>query len=161
MATPKMATPKKATPKKATPKKAAPKAATKKPATKPAAPKKPVAKKAAVSKPAAKKAPPKAAAKKPAPSKRDLYVTKLKAQIDVWDADLKILEAKAAKLSGEAKTKYAKQLAEVEKGRKEGEKLLKKVKAASDDAWVVAKAEAEKAWKAFTAAVKTFKSEYK
>ena len=114
---------------------------------------------------APRKAVPKAAKSAPAapaaPSKRDLYVERAKAQLDVWNADLKIVEAKAARLSGEARKKYAKQLAELQKRRGEGEKLLKQLKAAGDEAWKDTKVEAERAWKAFNAAVKTFKAEYK
>ena len=133
-----------ATAKQAAPRKAAPKAAKKAPAARKAAPK-------AAAKPAAAPA---------APSKRDLYVEKLKAQLDAWNEDLKRLEAKAAKVSGDAREKVSKQLAELEK-RAEGEKLLKQLKAAGDEAWKDARSEAEKAWKALTAAVKTFKAEYK
>jgi len=69
-------------------------------------------------------------------SKRDEYVDKLKAQLDQWNTEVATWEAKAQKAQANARIEYDKQLKEVRRQRDQALEQMKKVQAATGDAWV-------------------------
>lgn len=52
-------------------------------------------------------------------SNRDLYVDKMKAQLDSWNASIDKLEAQAKNAEADAQIKYREQIAELKKHREE------------------------------------------
>ena len=79
-------------------------------------------------------------------TKRDEYVDKLKAQLDQWNAEVTKWEAKAQKAHANARAEYDKQLKEVHRHRDQALEQMKKVQAATGDAWVDLVRGADEAW---------------
>lgn len=66
---------------------------------------------------------------------RDEYVEKLKAQIDLWNADMAKLEAHARQGQANLKTEYAAQLEQFRKRRDDAMSEMRRIQGASLDAW--------------------------
>ena len=79
-------------------------------------------------------------------SKRDEYVDKLKAQLDQWNTEVAKWEAKAQKTQASARIEYDKQLKEVRHQRDQALEQMKRVQAATGDAWVDLVRGADEAW---------------
>jgi multidrug resistance efflux pump len=79
-------------------------------------------------------------------SKRDDYVNKLKGQLDKWNAEVANWEAKAQKAQAEARAGYEKHLTELRRQRDQALEQMKRVQAASGDAWVDLVRGADEAW---------------
>jgi multidrug resistance efflux pump len=79
-------------------------------------------------------------------SKRDEYVEKLKAQLDQWNTEVAKWEAKAQKAQAGARVEYEKQLKEVRRQRDQALEQMKRVQAATGDAWVDLVRGADEAW---------------
>jgi tRNA uridine 5-carbamoylmethylation protein Kti12 len=79
-------------------------------------------------------------------SKRDEYVEKLKAQLDQWNTEVAKWEGKAQKAQANARIEYDKQLKEVRRQRDQALEQMKKVQAATGDAWVDLVRGADDAW---------------
>lgn len=86
---------------------------------------------------------------------KDLYVKKIQAQLDEWDAEIRKLRAKADKASADAKLGYKARMEKL-KGEREkvGEKLAE-LKSAGDDAWEDLKSGLESATSALGNALKS------
>jgi len=79
-------------------------------------------------------------------SKRDEYVGKLKAQLDQWNTEVAKWEAKAQKAQAGARVVYETQLKEVRRQRDQALEQMKRVQAATGDAWVDLVRGADEAW---------------
>jgi hypothetical protein len=66
---------------------------------------------------------------------RDEYVQKLKAQLDLWNAEAQTWEAKAKEGQSHMKAEYEKQLAALNSRRDETLYQMKLLQSASTDAW--------------------------
>jgi len=66
---------------------------------------------------------------------RDVYVKKVQAQLDEWDADIKKLKAKANKASANATLEYKSRIESLKRKQQEAGDRLDDLKSASDDAW--------------------------
>ena len=66
---------------------------------------------------------------------RDEYVEKLKAQIDLWNADMAKLEARARQGQATLKTEYAAQVEQFRKRRDDAISEMRRIQNASMDAW--------------------------
>lgn len=86
-------------------------------------------------------------------STRDAYVDKYKAQLDLVDAEIDRLEAKARIAKADMKIDFDEQLADL-RGKRDGAKnKLSEIKLASGDAWETLKQGAEDAWSSVSTAV--------
>lgn len=79
-------------------------------------------------------------------SKRDDYVNKLKGQLDQWNAEVAAWEAKARKAQADARSEYEKQLADLRRQRDQALEQMRRVQAASGDAWLDLVRGADEAW---------------
>jgi hypothetical protein len=79
-------------------------------------------------------------------SKRDEYVEKLKAQLDQWNTEVAKWEAKAQQAQAGARVEYEKQLKELRRQRDQALEQMKRVQAATGDAWVDLVRGADEAW---------------
>jgi lipid II:glycine glycyltransferase (peptidoglycan interpeptide bridge formation enzyme) len=77
---------------------------------------------------------------------RDEYVQKLKAQLDEWNAEVKTWEAKARSAEAEVKAGYERQLDAFRRQRDQSLEHLRKVQAASGEAWTDMMRGADDAW---------------
>ena len=94
-------------------------------------------------------------------SSRDLYVEKMKANLDAWNANIAKLEAQAKHAEADMKIKYQAQLKELEKQRSEANAKLEELRAAGDGAWEDMRAGLESAWDAMDKAMKAAASRFR
>ncbi len=79
-------------------------------------------------------------------SDKELYLQKMRAQLDEWKADVDILKAKASRTSADAQLKMNKQIEMLESKIEEGKTKLSELSSASEDAWESLKEGVESAW---------------
>ena len=77
---------------------------------------------------------------------RDEYVSKLKTQLDAWNAEAKKWEAKANEVQAGARAEYEKQLAVFREQRDKALEQMRKVQEASGDAWQQFARDTDQAW---------------
>lgn len=88
-------------------------------------------------------------------SDRDLYIKKMKAKLDEWNADIAKLEAKADGAEADMKIKYNEKITVLKGQREEAAAKLMELRNASEDAWEEIKAGLENAWDSLDKAVKS------
>jgi tRNA uridine 5-carbamoylmethylation protein Kti12 len=93
-------------------------------------------------------------------SKRDEYVDKLKAQLDQLNTEVTKWEAKAQKAQANARVEYDKQLKEVRRHRDQALEQMKKVQAATGDAWIDLVRGADEAWAKMREALEKARSHF-
>jgi len=93
-------------------------------------------------------------------SKRDEYVEKLKAQLDQWNTEVAKWEAKAQKAQAGARVEYEKQLKELRRQRDQALEQMKRVQAATGDAWVDLVRGADEAWAKMREALENARSHF-
>lgn len=79
-------------------------------------------------------------------SERDDYIKKMNAQLDTWNAEMAKWQEKAQQAQAEQRAEYEKQLEAFRQRRDEGMEQLRKVQAASGDAWMELMKGADDAW---------------
>jgi hypothetical protein len=79
-------------------------------------------------------------------SLKDDYVAKLKAQLDIWSADIDVLEARAKKVDDELRVKYDEQLALLRLKRDEAKVKLKEIQESAEGAWQELRKGGDEAW---------------
>ena len=79
-------------------------------------------------------------------SKRDQYVEKLKAQLDGWNAEVAKWEAKTRSAQADMRIEYEKQLEAFRRQRDQALEQMRKVQAATGDAWIDLVRGADDAW---------------
>jgi hypothetical protein len=84
---------------------------------------------------------------------RDEYVTKLKGQLDRWNADMAKWEVQAKGAQADAKKRYEEQLQTVREQREKAMYNLKLLEGASQAAWSDFTRGADEAWDKMRAAV--------
>ena len=90
-------------------------------------------------------------------SKRDVFIAKMKSQLDEWKAELHKLESKAADAEAGARDKYHEAIEELRGKRAVAEAKLAEIRHAGEDAWEEIEEEAEKTWKALVVSVDAFR----
>lgn len=93
-------------------------------------------------------------------SKRDEYVEKLKTQLDQWNAEVAKWEAKAQKAQADARVEYEKQLKGVRHQRDQALEHMKRVQAATGEAWVDLVRGADEAWAKMREALEKARSHF-
>ena len=93
-------------------------------------------------------------------SKRDEYVAKLKAQLDQWNTEVAKWEAKAQTAQAGARVEYEKQLKELRRQRDQALEQMKRVQAATGDAWVDLVRGADEAWAKMREALEKARSHF-
>ena len=94
-------------------------------------------------------------------SSRDQYVSKMKAQLDEWNASIAALEERGSEIKEDAKVKYHEQLVALRARRAEGEKKLEEVQAATESTWEQVKLESDNVWEAFKDSYQAFAAHFK
>jgi hypothetical protein len=92
---------------------------------------------------------------------RDAYVRKLKEQLDLWNAELSKLEAKAKRPLAGMKDAYEKQLKELRGRCNVVQQQMAEIQKAGDHAWVQLREGADAAWKAMDESIKKAWSAFK
>ena len=94
-------------------------------------------------------------------SDKELYLQKMRAQLDEWKADVDILKAKASRTSADAQLKMNKQIEMLESKIEEGKTKLSELSSASEDAWESLKEGVESAWDSLKSAVSDAATKFK
>jgi uncharacterized protein YhjY with autotransporter beta-barrel domain len=92
---------------------------------------------------------------------RDEFVLKLKEKIDLWNADLDKLQARADLASAEARVKYQQQIEDLKIKRGELEEKMAQLRGASEGAWGDVKAGMEVAWSSMSEALSSAMQRFK
>ena len=79
-------------------------------------------------------------------SDRDVYVDKMKAKIDEWNADLAKLEARSREVEADMRLKYDQQLKDLREQRERAEEQLKEMQQAGEESWKRMRDGMESAW---------------
>jgi len=93
--------------------------------------------------------------------KRDEYVNSLKLKLDEWNADVAKWEAQTRAAQASARAEYEKQLAAIRQHRDQAIEQLRKVQAASGDAWTELAQGADKAWAQMSEAFEKARAHFK
>ncbi len=94
-------------------------------------------------------------------SSRDVYMAKLKAQIDEWNAQLDKFEAQAKQAGANAKISYDEQIKALHRQRESAKAKFAEIQAASDEAWEDLKQGVDIAWAAFMEGLDKARSRFK
>ena len=94
-------------------------------------------------------------------SKRDIYVEKLKAQLDIWNAQIDKFEAQAKQASASAKAGYEEQIKLLHQQRDLAKAKFAEIQVASDEAWEDLRQGADTVWTAFRESLEKAMSRFK
>lgn len=92
---------------------------------------------------------------------RKEFIESLKNRLDDLDNKIDELQDRGDEFEGEARKEYDKRLKDLKDKRREADRTLKEVQAASEDKWQQVKDEADHAWKALGNSFNYFKSHFK
>lgn len=96
-------------------------------------------------------------------NKKDLYLEKMKAQLDELQAEVDKLKAKSAGASADVKIKIDHHLKEMQHKMKDGKEKIAEIAKSSDEAWESMKEGLDASWEslkhAFSEAASKFKKE--
>ncbi len=92
---------------------------------------------------------------------RKVYIEKMKAKLDIWDADISRLEARAKVAKADMELKYSNEIKRLKKQRKEAAEKLSELQTAGDGAWGDLKAGVESAWDSLGIAVSSAISRFR
>ena len=93
-------------------------------------------------------------------SKREEYVAKLKGQLDQWNAEVAKWEGMARKAQSGAQAEYEKHLKDLRNQRDQALEQMKRVQAATGDAWVDLVRGADEAWAKMREALEKARSHF-
>ena len=92
-------------------------------------------------------------------SDKDVYIAKMKLQLDELDTQMTILEARAEEAKDDARAKYKEEMAKLRDQSKLAQGKLDNMKSATAEAWDATVAEMEKIRDAFVHSFSYFKSQ--
>lgn len=94
-------------------------------------------------------------------STKDEYVRKMHSKLDLWNAEIDKLAAKADQAGAEARAEYYKHIEELRAQGEAARKRLDELQQSSESAWEDTKAGVEMAWNAIGEAVDSARSRFK
>lgn len=94
-------------------------------------------------------------------STKDEYVRKMHSKLDLWNAEIDKLSAKADHASAEARAEYHKHMDDLRAKRDAAHKRLDEIRQTGEGAWEDMKAGVEMAWDAIGEAIDSAKSRFK
>ena len=92
---------------------------------------------------------------------KDEYVRKMHSKLDLWNAEIDKLAARANQSKAEMRAEYGKQIEELQPKRDEAKNKLERLQNAGEGAWEDMKVGLEMAWDAIGEAVDSAKSRFK
>lgn len=84
---------------------------------------------------------------------REDYIAEVKEKLDVLNARIAELEARANEKAGEARREFKARLSTLREANREAERKLEEARLASKEAWYEVRLGAEHAWKSLASAV--------
>ena len=92
-------------------------------------------------------------------TKQDVYIARMKSQLDELNADMTALELKAKEARADARDKYAEEMGKLREQSRLAGVQLDQMKAAAEGSWDQMVSEMEKLRNAFTSSFHYFKSQ--
>lgn len=92
---------------------------------------------------------------------KESYEQKLRAQLNVWDAEIDKLKAKAEQAEADAQLEYYKEIEELRSMQETAHEKLDELKEAGDDAWEDLKAGVDDAFGSLAGALKSATSRFR
>lgn len=92
---------------------------------------------------------------------RDEYVRKMQAKLEVWNADLDRLTAKANEVSADIRSEYGEQIEALKAKQAAARQKIEEVQKTGESAWQDLKSGVELAWDAIEEAIDSAKSRFK
>ncbi len=89
------------------------------------------------------------------------YKAKLQAQLEEWDAELKVYRARAAEAGTQAQQVWEREMQALEPRIEQGKVKMAELEQAREEAWEVARKEAEFAWSSLKTAVNNAREQFK
>jgi hypothetical protein len=94
-------------------------------------------------------------------SMKEAYQKKMKAQLDVWSAEIDKLKAQAAKMEADTEIRAQREIDDLRAKRGAAAEKLARLERAGDDAWEDVKAGVEGAWDTLASAMKSASARFK
>lgn len=94
-------------------------------------------------------------------SSREEYIRKLQAKLEVWNAEIDKLGAKAGEVSADIKNEYREQIESLRKKQATARVKIDELQQASEHAWKDMKTGIEHAWNSLEEAIAAVKSRFK
>ena len=94
-------------------------------------------------------------------STKEEFVRKMHSKLDIWNAEIDALTAKAGAAEAGARAEFHKHIEALRSKRDEARNTLNTLEAASDNAWEDMKAGIELAWDAMSEAISSATSRFK
>jgi predicted nuclease with TOPRIM domain len=91
---------------------------------------------------------------------REVYVEKMKAKLDEWNAEIDKLEARSRQVEADAKKVYQKQIESIKEKRRETRENFDKMRQAGEGAWQDLKAGVENAAASLGEAIRSAQSRF-
>lgn len=85
---------------------------------------------------------------------KELHRQKMQARLDLWNAELDRLKAKAAMASAGTQLEMQKQIEQLERGIEDGRAKLSKLVTAGEEDWASAREEVESSWNMLESAIR-------
>ena len=94
-------------------------------------------------------------------SNRDEYISKMKAKLEQWNADIETLAAKASEVSADFRSEYNEQIASLKVKLAAARQKIELLQKSGESAWEELKSGIERAWSAIGEAIDSAKSRFK
>jgi len=91
---------------------------------------------------------------------KDVYIKKMHARLDEWNAEIDKLRAKADKAKAESRIEYQNQIESLRQSRDEAGKKIAELREAGEGAWEDLKSGVQGAWDAMEQAVKSARTRF-
>jgi len=86
---------------------------------------------------------------------REQYIEKAKSKLDMLDAELRKLEARARDAKSDIKIEVNKEIDDIKASKKAADDKLRELRSASDEAWEDLKSGAESAWRSLSSSIES------
>jgi len=93
--------------------------------------------------------------------KRDVYLEKLKNQLDEWNEELNLLEAEIQKVETDERNRYENRIKGLRNKKDAVKETLGRIFEVRDDAWIDLKEGVGSTWSSLKSSLKEAKSEFK
>ncbi|MBV5340077.1 MAG: hypothetical protein J0665_11070 [Deltaproteobacteria bacterium] len=94
-------------------------------------------------------------------SSRDEYISRMKAKLEQWNADIDTLSARAGEVSADLRSEYNEQIAAMKTKQSAARQKIDELQQAGGSAWEDLKAGLELAWTAIGESIDSAKSRFK
>lgn len=89
------------------------------------------------------------------------YIEKLQAQLDEWDAQIKLLRAEAEKYEAEARIEYHKQVEQFDQHKQQLQQQMEALQEAGEQTWKDLQQQTDNHWDSLNQSLRSFMNQFK